>query len=107
MMHAMELARSGSPLQLVERPSRPLEPGEIRIAIAACAVCRTDLHIADGELPNPHYPIIPGHEIIGRVMELGAGVHGFAKDDRVGVPWLGWTCGHCEYCRTGRENLCS
>ncbi|HVW72930.1 MAG TPA: zinc-dependent alcohol dehydrogenase family protein [Rhizomicrobium sp.] len=106
MTRAMELAGAGSPLQPVERARRLLEPGEIRIAIAACAVCRTDLHILDGELPDPHYPIVPGHEIIGHVTELGAGVGGFSRGDRVGVPWLGWTCGQCEYCRAGRENLC-
>jgi propanol-preferring alcohol dehydrogenase len=105
-MRAMELAGQGSPLRAVERPPRALEPGQIRIAIAACAVCRTDLHILDGELPDPHYPIVPGHEVIGRVTELGAGASGFSVGDRVGVPWLGWTCGVCEYCRKGQENLC-
>ena len=105
-MRAMELAGPGSPLRAVERQQAPLGAGEIRIAIAACAVCRTDLHILDGELADPHYPIVPGHEIIGRIVELGEGVRGFSLGARVGVPWLGWTCGECEYCRSGRENLC-
>lgn len=106
MIRAMELAGQGAPLHAVQRPRRPLKAGEIRIAIAACAVCRTDLHILDGELPDPCYPIVPGHEIIGQVSELGESVSGFSAGDRVGVPWLGWTCGQCEYCRGGRENLC-
>lgn len=105
-MRAMELAGPGSLLHAVERQQAPLKAGEIRIAIAACAVCRTDLHILDGELADPQYPIVPGHEIIGRVVELGEGVRGFSLGARVGVPWLGWTCGQCEYCRGGRENLC-
>jgi len=86
-------------------PPRPAV-GQVLIAVAACAVCRTDLHIVDGELPDPKLPLVPGHEIVGRVVETGAGVDRFAPGDRVGVPWLGWTCGVCEYCRGGRENLC-
>ena len=81
-------------------------PGELLIAVAACGVCRTDLHVVDGELPDPKLPIVPGHEIVGRVAQIGAGVTGFASGERVGVPWLGHTCGVCPYCRTGRENLC-
>jgi propanol-preferring alcohol dehydrogenase len=81
-------------------------PGEISIAIAACGVCRTDLHVVDGELPDPKLPIVPGHEIVGRVAAIGQGVEGVAIGDRVGVPWLGWTCGYCEFCKCGRENLC-
>jgi propanol-preferring alcohol dehydrogenase len=74
--------------------------------VHACGVCRSDLHIVDGELPNPKLPIIPGHEIVGSVDKLGEGVEQFNVGDRVGIPWLGWTCGECRYCRSGRENLC-
>jgi propanol-preferring alcohol dehydrogenase len=81
-------------------------PGQVVLRICACAVCRTDLHVVDGELPDPKLPLVPGHEIIGRVVEIGAGVHRFGIGDRVGVPWLGWSCGECSYCRSGRENLC-
>jgi propanol-preferring alcohol dehydrogenase len=105
-MLAMELSGAGRPLEWIERPRRPLSTGELRLQVGACAVCRTDLHVADGELPQPRYPIIPGHEIIGRVIELGPDTSGFQRGDRVGVPWLGWTCGVCEFCRAGRENLC-
>lgn len=104
---AMQLDGPGRPLQQVlhERPPRPA-PGQLRIAVAACGVCRTDLHIVDGELAFPGAPVVPGHEIVGRVAELGEGVSGFALGERVGVPWLGWTCGECLHCRAGRENLC-
>ncbi len=81
-------------------------PGQVLIQVHACAVCRTDLHVVDGELTQPKLPLIPGHEIIGRVSALGDSVERFALGDRVGVPWLGWTCGVCEFCRSGRENLC-
>lgn len=80
--------------------------GEALIRVSACAVCRTDLHVCDGDLPDPKLPIVPGHEIVGRVEAVGAGVETVAPGDRVGVPWLGWTCGHCRYCRSGQENLC-
>lgn len=100
-------------LDAPRRPLRPAEverpepgPGQVLIRVAACAVCRTDLHVVDGELPEPKLPLIPGHEIVGRVEALGAGLEGPAPGSRVGVPWLGWTCGECEYCRSGRENLC-
>jgi propanol-preferring alcohol dehydrogenase len=96
MMHAMQLDRPGAPLRMVERPLPWPGPGELLIEVAACGICRTDLHIADGDLHGP-LPIIPGHEIVGRVAGTG---------ERVGVPWLGRTCGHCPYCRGGRENLC-
>lgn len=105
-MHAMVLHRPGTPLVLTELPDRQPGPGEIRVAVAACGVCRTDLHVVDGELPEPHLPIIPGHEIVGRIDAIGAGVEGLALGQRVGVPWLGHTCGTCPYCRGGRENLC-
>jgi len=81
-------------------------PGEILVAVSACGVCRTDLHVVDGELPHPKLPIVPGHEIVGRVVALGGGVAGFAIGQRVGIPWLGATCGVCPYCRADRENLC-
>jgi propanol-preferring alcohol dehydrogenase len=91
---------------MVEMARRSLLSGEVRIAIAACAVCRTDLHVVDGELPDPKLPIVPGHEIVGRIVELGADVEYFRVGDRVGVPWLGWACGRCEFCLRGQENLC-
>lgn len=105
-MRAMQLARPGEALRAVALARRALRDGEVRIAVSACAVCRTDLHVVDGELPEPKLPIIPGHEIVGRIVELGRGVDGHALGDRVGVPWLGWTCGTCDYCRRGEENLC-
>jgi propanol-preferring alcohol dehydrogenase len=80
--------------------------GQVLVHISACAVCRTDLHVVNGELPKPKLPLIPGHEIIGRIAELGNGVERFKRNDRVGISWLGWTCGECAYCRSGRENLC-
>jgi propanol-preferring alcohol dehydrogenase len=105
-MQAMTLHRAGTPLILEQAGSRAAGPGEVRIAVTACGVCRTDLHVVDGELPSPKLPIVPGHEIIGRVVELGEGVTGFGIGMRVGVPWLGWACGTCEFCRRGEENLC-
>jgi propanol-preferring alcohol dehydrogenase len=89
-----------------ERPVPRLRPGEILVAVSACGVCRTDLHVVDGELPHPKLPIVPGHEIVGRVAALGDDVAGFEVGKRVGVPWLGATCGVCPYCRADRENLC-
>jgi alcohol dehydrogenase, propanol-preferring len=106
LMRAMVLARPKTPLKMQERPIPQPAAGEILIEIAACGVCRTDLHVVDGELPNPKLPIIPGHEIVGRVAAVGEGATGFALGQRVGVPWLGATCGVCPYCRSGRENLC-
>src|SRR6266516_2747891 len=105
-MRAMVLERPRTPLVLRERPAPEPASGEILIEIAACGVCRTDLHVVDGELPNPKLPIVPGHEIVGRVAAMGAKVAGLAISERVGVPWLGSTCGACPYCRSGRENLC-
>lgn len=105
-MHAMLLKEIGRPLEWTELPQRAPGPGEVRIQVAACGVCRTDLHVVDGELPNPRVPIVPGHEIVGRVDELGSGVEGLEVGERVGVPWLGQTCGHCGYCLDSRENLC-
>ena len=105
-MRAMVLEHLREPLRLRERPVPEPARGEVRIAIEACAVCRTDLHVVDGELPDPKLPIIPGHQIAGVINALGAGVTSHAIGDRVGVPWLGSTCGTCGYCTTGRENLC-
>ncbi len=104
---AMECVAPGRPLQAVWREALPRPgPGQVRIRVAACGVCRTDLHLVDGDLAHPGRPVVPGHEVVGRVAELGEGVSGLAVGDRVGVPWLGWTCGSCEHCRAGRENLC-
>ena len=106
IMRAMQLRKVGEPLQEIELPPRALSEGEVRIQVSACAVCRTDLHLIDGELLDPKLPVTPGHEIIGTIAELGAGVSRFVIGDRVGVPWLGWACGICEFCRRGEENLC-
>jgi propanol-preferring alcohol dehydrogenase len=105
-MHAMVLERPRAPLAMRARPVPAPGAGEVLIEIAACGVCRTDLHVVDGELPDPALPLVPGHEIVGRVAALGAGVTGLAAGERVGVPWLGFTCGACPYCRGERENLC-
>jgi alcohol dehydrogenase, propanol-preferring len=106
MMLAMVLESPRSPLVLRERPLPAPGAGQILIAVAACGVCRTDLHVVDGELPDPKLPLVPGHEIVGRVAQIGAGVAGFAIGERIGVPWLGHTCGVCPYCGSDRENLC-
>jgi propanol-preferring alcohol dehydrogenase len=105
-MHAMVLNKVGGPLAWTELPDRQPGPGEIRVQVGACGVCRTDLHVLDGELPHPLVPIIPGHEIVGRVDAIGPGVAGLQMGERVGIPWLGHTCGVCPYCRMQRENLC-
>jgi len=105
MMQAMQLDAPGKRLRLVERPLPEPGPGQVRVKITACGVCRTDLHVADGDI-HGLLPIIPGHEIVGRIDALGRGVKDFAVGDRVGVPWLGQTCGHCPCCRSHRENLC-
>jgi alcohol dehydrogenase, propanol-preferring len=103
----MVLEAPGSPLRLDrQRPTPRPSPDELLIRVRACGVCRTDLHMRDGEISLPKLPVIPGHEIVGVVGEVGANVTRFRTGDRVGVPWLGWTCGECRYCRTGRENLC-
>ena len=103
----MVLERVGEPLREVEWPVPEPGPGQVLLRVRACAVCRTDLHVVDGELPEPRLPLAPGHEIVGLVAALGDGVKQFAVGARVGVPWLGWTCGECDYCRSGRENLCA
>ncbi len=106
MMRAMVLERPKKPLAMRERPLPQPAAGEILVEVAACGVCRTDLHVVDGELAHPKLPLVPGHEIVGRVAAVGADVIGFSLGERVGVPWLGATCGVCPYCRSGRENLC-
>ena len=105
-MHAMVLNKIRAALEWTELADRQPGEGEIRLKVAACGVCRTDLHVVDGELPNPKVPIIPGHEIVGRIDMIGAGVKGLQLGERVGVPWLGHTCRTCPYCMTGQENLC-
>ena len=105
-MRAMVLDAPKLPLQLRNLPKPRPEPGQLLLRVSACAVCRTDLHIVDGELPATKLPLIPGHEVIGRVEEIGRDVKKFRENDRVGIPWLGWTCGECKFCRSGRENLC-
>ena len=102
-MRAMVLDRPGSPLGEAELPDPEPGPGEILVAVAACGVCRTDLHIVDGELTEPKLPLVPGHQVVGRALTAAGR---FAPGDRVGIPWLGWTCGECRYCTSGRENLC-
>jgi propanol-preferring alcohol dehydrogenase len=106
-MRAMVLEQVGKPLVLRECSVPQPRAGQIQLRIHACAVCRTDLHVIDGELPDPELPLIIGHEIVGRVARLGAGVTRISVGDRVGVPWLGWTCGKCSFCATGNENLCA
>ncbi len=104
-MRAMVLRRVGEPLVMERRPDPEPGPGQVLLDVAACAVCRTDLHVCDGDLPDVPVPVIPGHEIVGRVVATGAGVN-IAAGTRLGVPWLGHTCGQCRYCRDGNENLC-
>ncbi len=103
---AMVLTAPGAPLTMIERDVPVPGAYEVRVRVDACGVCRTDLHIVDGELAHPHLPLVPGHEIVGHVEALGPGVDGLAVGDRVGIPWLGSTCGVCPYCREHRENLC-
>jgi len=105
-MHAMILKKLKTPLEWIELPERVPGPDEIRVKVLACGVCRTDLHVVDGELPNPRIPIIPGHEIVGRIDALGTQVKGLKVGERVGIPWLGHTDGTCPYCLMQRENLC-
>jgi propanol-preferring alcohol dehydrogenase len=105
-MYAMQLSGSRQPLQAVQLEPPSPGPGQLLLRVKACAVCRTDLHIVDGDLHEAAYPITPGHEIVGTVVAHGPGVEGFAEGERVGVPWLGFTCGTCRHCVAGRENLC-
>ena len=102
-MRAMRVHAPGKPLALDDVPAPKAAPGQVLVKVLACGVCRTDLHVADGDLSECSYPVIPGHEIVGRVE--GGGTR-FARGSRIGIPWLGWTCGACEYCKCGRENLC-
>jgi alcohol dehydrogenase, propanol-preferring len=105
-MEAMILEHPGRPLQWRKMPEPNPGRGEVLIQVSACAVCRTDLHIIDGELTQPKLPLVPGHEVVGRIVQTGQDAARFRPGDRVGVPWLAWTCGQCEYCRSGKENLC-
>ena len=105
-MFAMVLDAPGLPLRPAELPDPTPGPGQVLVRVLACAVCRTDLHVVDGELPHPKLPLIPGHEIVGEVLACGPGPAPFPAGTRVGIPWLGHTCGTCPYCRDGRENLC-
>jgi propanol-preferring alcohol dehydrogenase len=105
-MRAMMLTEQGRPLEARELEAPEPAQGQVRVRISACGVCRTDLHVVDGELPEPKLPLIPGHQIVGEVDALGPGADRFAVGDRVGIPWLGWTDGDCRYCRSERENLC-
>ena len=105
-MRAAILNSPGSPLRLADVPAPEPEAEQVLIRVRACGVCRTDLHVVDGELRDPKLPLIPGHQIVGEVVETGERVERFAPGDRVGVPWLGWTCDRCHYCLSGRENLC-
>lgn len=105
-MRALEFTQTGVPLRLVHRDTPRPGPGCVLLRVAACGVCRTDLHIVDGELPPLDHAVVPGHEIVGIAQAVGAGVTGIAVGDRIGVPWLGSTCGHCRYCAAGHENLC-
>jgi alcohol dehydrogenase, propanol-preferring len=102
----MVLERQREPLTLAELPEPEPGPGQVLLSVAACGVCRTDLHIVEGELSEPKLPLVLGHQIVGTVAGVGEGAERFALGDRVGVPWLGWTCGECRYCTSGRENLC-
>ncbi|CAI9120218.1 zinc-dependent alcohol dehydrogenase family protein [Brytella acorum] len=105
-MFAMRLSTPHTPLEPVTLPDPEPGPGEIRVRIGACGVCRTDLHVVDGDLTHPALPIIPGHEIVGRIDRIGSGVTGLSMGQRVGIPWLGHTCGHCWFCEHEAENLC-
>ena len=105
-MRAMVLETIGRPLRLVRRSIPVPSASQVVVRVAACGVCRTDLHVVDGELPDTRLPIVPGHEIVGTVAAAGADVGDFARGDRVGIPWLAHTCGRCAYCTSGRENLC-
>jgi alcohol dehydrogenase, propanol-preferring len=105
-MRAAVLQASGRQLQIQDLPVPRAGAGQVLLRVAACGICRTDLHVADGDLPHPKLPLVLGHEIVGTVETAGDGVARFSPGERIGVPWLGWTCGECHYCRSGRENLC-
>src|SRR5512139_3752658 len=103
----MVLERPGEPLREGSRPALSPGPGQLLLRVRACGVCRTDLQVVDGELPPLGRPVVPGHQIVGEVEAVGAGVERLSLGQRVGVPWLGWTCGSCRFCAGGRENLCA
>jgi len=105
-MRAMVLEKPGNALVQRDVPTPKPGPGQLLVRVKTCAVCRTDLHLVDGELPNPKLPLIPGHQIVGRIEAIEESVQGFSIGERVGIPWLGWACGECRYCRSSRENLC-
>jgi alcohol dehydrogenase, propanol-preferring len=105
-MRAMILETPGTALRESEVVTPSPDAGQVLVRVMACAVCRTDLHVVDGELPNPKLPLIPGHEIVGEIVKCGPQVEHLGVGTRVGIPWLGWTCGHCRYCKTNQENLC-
>ncbi len=105
-MRAMVLDEPNTPLRLEERPVPAPGAGQVLVRVSACGVCRTDLHVVDGDLTEPKLPIVPGHEVVGHVAALGRGVARFSEGERVGVPWLGWTCADCRFCKAGKENLC-
>jgi len=105
-MQAMILKAPGQPLQEAELPDPAPKPGQLLIRVHACGVCRTDLHVVDGDLTEPELPVVPGHQIVGTVVDVGKGTNRYSPGDRVGVPWLGWSCGQCDFCKTRRENLC-
>jgi propanol-preferring alcohol dehydrogenase len=105
-MRAMLLEAPRQPLRAADIPTPKPNATQVLVKVSACAVCRTDLHVVDAELPQPKLPLVPGHEIVGVIVEKGKGVQRFKIGDRVGIPWLGWTCGECEFCRSERENLC-
>ena len=106
-MRAMVFSEPGRSLRETDLPMPEPQEGQVLVQVRACAVCRTDLHVLDGELARPKLPLVPGHEIVGEVVQRGEGAERFATGTRVGIPWLGWTCGECPFCRTGRENLCA
>jgi alcohol dehydrogenase, propanol-preferring len=106
LVRAMVLRRQGEPLHPADLPEPEPGPGQVLVRVRACGVCRTDLHVVDGDLHEPKLPLVPGHQIVGEVVEGGDGAERYSEGERVGVPWLGWTCGECRYCRTERENLC-
>src|SRR5712671_6844716 len=106
-MRAQLFTAAGRPLAAAELPAPRPGPQQVMIEVRACAVCRTDLHVLDGELTDPKLPLVPGHEIVGTVVEKGEQVERFAVGERLGIPWLGWTCGTCRFCQSGRENLCN
>ena len=105
-MHAMLLRHQGEKLQYVELPIPHAKPNEVLVKILACGICRTDLHVVDGDLKQPRLPVIPGHQIVGIIEKLGSDVKGFETGQRIGIPWLGGSCNHCSYCVSGKENLC-